>query len=465
VKIPFNLPWSLPCKVTVTQVIGSAETEGVHHMASKWSLDLLNRACAAVEEEKSRALAVHDPKLVLEEFLQKVMDEPSEEDAVHDAYRVYYGIACIAMLADSAASSHALVPKLERIIKSLLLRNKVKPRKSQLGHVYRQVAEILGYYYCQKGDLDTAIWEVSIGHTLAQGSSQKPGEISQFTYAHLALNNGSAMLACALFRQLREATKSKFWYQVALAGEIKSLRLAGQHGFIPALLQELNSLTIHPRVLEHVQWENFINNVPDNIDAWIAAQDDSSIRPSLAVRLALWLYAQPNPSSHLDTIKKLRKHRGFFKKLVLDQKTKVAIRAWEVIDTLYDVSIPFEVRLRHASTVMEMNSKMYIDARSLTLVALHRWVMRNSQSHLSLLVEEEYRSLSLRLSHGMHTDVLNLMESGNKGRRILQDIFPLDYTAGLPTPSVSRSVGLQAELVLMDDEIKTETEFSLSWGA
>jgi hypothetical protein len=435
-------------------------------MASKWSLDLLNKACAAVEDEKAQALAERDPKLVLEEFLQKVMDEPEAEDPVHDAYRVYYGIACIAMLADSAASSHALVPKLERIIKSLLLRNKVKPRKSQLGHVYRQVAEILGYYYCQKGDLDTAIWEVSIGHTLAQGSSQKAGEISQFTYAHLALNNGSAMLAGSLFRQLKEGTGSRFWYQVALVGEIKSLRLAGQHTYIPELLSDLNSLPGHARVKEHTLWENLMQDMPENLDAWIAAQDEDTMRPSLAVRLALWLYAQQNPTAHLDTIKRLRKYRSFFKKIVLDQKTKVAIRAWEVIDTLYDSSIPFEVRLRHASSVMEMIGKMYIDARCMTLVALHRWVMRNSQSHLSLLVEEEYRSLSLRLSQGMSSDVLNLMDNAAKGRRILQDLFPASYGASAPAPSISRSVGLHTELMHADDERQLESpQFSLSWGA
>ncbi len=435
-------------------------------MASKWSLDLLNKACMAVEDEKAQALAERDPKLVLEEFLQKVMDEPETEDPVHDAYRVYYGIACIAMLADSAATSHALVPKLERIIKSLLLRNKVKPRKSQLGHVYRQVAEILGYYYCQKGDLDTAIWEVSIGHTLAQGSSQKPAEISQFTYAHLALNNGSAMLACSLFRQLKEGTGSKFWYQVALVGEIKSLRLAGHRALIPDLLKDLNSLPAHARVKEHTLWENLMHSLPHNLDTWITEQDEDTMRPSLAVRLALWLYAQPNPAQHLDTIKKLRKHRGFFKKLVMDQKTKVAIRAWEVLDTLYDSSIPFEVRLRHASSLMEMIGKMYIDARSMTLVALHRWVMRNSQSHLSLLVEEEYRSFSLRLSQGMNSDVLGLMDQSTKGRRILQDIFPASYGVGIPAPSVSRSVGLHTELLGADDERQVETpQFSLSWGA
>ncbi|MDQ3233021.1 MAG: hypothetical protein M3Q07_14480 [Pseudobdellovibrionaceae bacterium] len=434
-------------------------------MAIKWSLDLLNKACTAVEEEKSRAMAAQDPKLVLEEFLRKVWDEPREEDPVHDAYRVYYGIACIAMLADSPASSHALVPKLERIIKGLLLRNKVKPRKSQLGHVYRQVAEILGYYYCQKGDLDTAIWEVSIGHTLAQGSSQKPGEISQFTYAHLALNSGSAMLSCSLFRQLKEGTNSKFWYQVALVGEIKSLRLASQRLPIPALLAELNAQLIHPRVKEHVEWENFINEPPADPDTWIRNLDEDSMRPSLAVRLALWLYAQANPSAHLDTIKKLRKHRSFFKKLVLDQKTKTAIRAWEVIDTLYDISIPFEVRLRHASSVMEMIGNMYIDARCMTLVALHRWVMRNGQTHLSVMVEEEYRSISLRLSQGMHSDVLNLLENASKGRRMMQDMFPVAYTVDAPTPSVSRSVGLQAELALTDEVIERDPQIGLSWGA
>ncbi|HYX35946.1 MAG TPA: hypothetical protein VE954_22830 [Oligoflexus sp.] len=434
-------------------------------MASKWSLDLLNKACTAVEEEKSRALAEQDPKLVLEEFLQKVMDEPREEDPVHDAYRIYYGIACIAMLADSSASSQTIVPKLERIIKSLLLRNKVKPRKSQLGHVYRQVAEVLGYYYCQKGDLDAAMWEVSIGHTLAQGSSQKPGEISQFTYAHLALNNGSAMLSCSLFRQIKEGTQSKFWYQAALVGEIKSLRLAGHRATIPVLLKELNTLELNERVKEHALWENMMHDMPEDLDAWILAQDEDNMRPSLAVRLALWLYAQSNPTAHLDTIKKLRKHRSFFKRLVLDQKTKVAVRAWEMIDSLYDSSVPFEVRLRQASTVMEMISKMYIDARCMTLVALHRWVMRNSQSHLSLLVEEEYRSLSLRLSQGMQSDVLNLMENVAKGRRILQDIFPLVYTLSAPSPSINRTVGLQAELVQAGDEIHVNDLFNLSLGA
>ncbi|WP_141734666.1 hypothetical protein [Oligoflexus tunisiensis] len=431
-------------------------------MASKWSLELLNRACASVEEEKARAMAELEPKLVLEEFLQKVMDEPSVEDPVHDAYRVYYGIACIAILADSAASSQTLVPKLERIIKSLLLRNKVKPRKSQLGHVYRQVAEILGYYHCQKGDLDAAIWEVSIGHTLAQGSSQKPGEISQFTYAHLALNNGSAMLACSLFRQLREGTASRFWYQVGLVGEIKSLRLAGQKTLIPEMMQQLQGLKFHARVQEHAQWEQLMYSMPDDLDVWVAAQDEENLHPSLVVRLALWLYAQPNPASHLDTIKKLRKYRSAFKKLGLDQKTKVAIRVWETIDTLYDSSIPFEVRLRHASSVMETIGKLCIDSRSMTLVALHRWVMRNSQSHLSLLVEEEYRSLSLRLSHGMHTDVLNLMDNVSKGRRILQDIFPPSLE-GIHT--MSRAMGLPADHRKADDEWLIEPEMSLRWGA
>jgi hypothetical protein len=434
-------------------------------MASKWSLDLLNKACLAVEDEKAQALSERDPKLVLEEFLQKVMDEPAAEDPVHDAYRVYYGIACIAMLADSAASSHAMVPKLERIIKSLLLRNKVKPRKSQLGHVYRQVAEILGYYYCQKGDLDAAIWEVSIGHTLAQGSSQKAGEISQFTYAFLAMNNGSAMLACSLFRQLKEGTSSRFWYQVALVGEIKALRLAGQKAQIPELLQELNRMPVHARMREHILWENFMQSMPVDLDAWIEKQDESSLQPSLAVRLALWLYAQSNPMAHGDTIKRLRKYRSFFKKLALDQKTKVALRAWEVIDTLYDSTIPFEVRLRQASSVMEMASKMYIDARCMTLLALHRWVMRNSQSHLSLLVEEEYRSLSLRLSQGTNSDVMNLMDQAGKGRRILQDIFPASYGEVFPAPSISTSVGLHNELVRADEESPQEHPFSLSWGA
>jgi hypothetical protein len=169
--------------------------------------------------------------------------------------------------------------------------------------------------------------------------------------------------------------------------------------------------------------------------------------------------------AHGDTIKRLRKYRSFFKKLALDQKTKVALRAWEVIDTLYDSTIPFEVRLRQASSVMEMASKMYIDARCMTLLALHRWVMRNSQSHLSLLVEEEYRSLSLRLSQGTNSDVMNLMDQAGKGRRILQDIFPASYGEVFPAPSISTSVGLHNELVRADEESPQEHPFSLSWGA
>jgi hypothetical protein len=89
-------------------------------------------------------------------------------------------------------------------------------------------------------------------------------------------------------------------------------------------------------------------------------------------------------------------------------------------------------------------------------------VMRNSQSHLSLLVEEEYRSLSLRLSQGLYTDVLNLMDSAGKGRRILQDIFPTSLD-GVHT--MSRALEAKARKPRRDGEWRIESELSLRWGA
>lgn len=409
-------------------------------MASKWSLDLLSEACAKVEEEKNRALAEKDPKVVLDEFLRRVVIEPEDSDPVGDAHRVYYGLASIALLVATSASSHAAVHKLERIIKSLFLRNKVKPRRSQLGHIYLQLAEAMGNYYSQKGDLDTAIWEVSIGHTLAQGSSQKPGEISQYTYAHLALNNGSAMLAVSLFRQLREGTSSRIWYEMGLLGEIKSLRLSGQREAASELLQGLARDDAQTQLQEHIQWERFMDDVPVDTDAWLTEQSEIRLSPAATAQLALWLYAQANPYAHLDSIKKLRRHRGSFKKAALDQNSKAAIRAWETLDSLYDSSTPFEVRLRQAGSVMEMTSRVFIEARCLTLIALYRWTARNSQSHLSLLLDDSYRSLSLRLSQGMSHDVLSLMENAARGRSIEHYAFPVpsqETPTRLPTRQVS----------------------------
>lgn len=73
-------------------------------------------------------------------------------------------------------------------------------------------------------------------------------------------------------------------------------------------------------------------------------------------------------------------------------------------EVIRDVRIPYELRLKQATTVMELANRMDIDARILCLQALRNWVHRNKQQHLALMIEEKCNLLNRRLSQGMLMD-------------------------------------------------------------
>ncbi len=384
-------------------------------MKLKWSHELLQRISLEVRREVMEHLQSADSKSVLEFCLQKVLAEEADETPLRDAYRVYYAVASIVLLAQHPSQAVHTVPKLERIVKTLLLRNKVKPRKSLLAHVYAHVAQAVSYFHSQQGALQTALWESAVGFTQSQSGIGDNLDEQRFHYALLLFEKGSALAAADIFQQLCETSTRRGIRWQALLSRIRALRLAGHHKESEKILQDVLSHNSQTYLCEFLEWEFTMQKLrldgPEALVEWIRSVNPSSENISMLIKHQLWMRAHRCPSYSTRYIRSTSLKRHALKTGMIDQRQKAALKALEIFESLEDAEISFDIRLGLAAQIVEQNEKLDIETRLLALAALLRWLTRANQKHLALSVLEDYGSLNLRLTQGHSNDTFGLIET------------------------------------------------------
>ncbi len=394
-------------------------------MKIRWSVELLHRVAMEVKREVQLHLRAQDSKLVLEYCLQKVLEEEIEESPLHDAYKVYYAVASIALLAQYPSQAIHTVPKLEKMIKTLLLRNKVKPRKSLLAHVYAHVAQAISYFHSQQGQLQSALWESAIGFTMSQSGSDVLLDEQHFHYAQLLLEKGSAVSAAEIFKRLLETSERRSIRMHSALQRMRALRLGGfVEGPDPLLHlpEDLDSSFLG----EHLEWERALARVPlegpSVMVDWIRHTSPSGENLHLIIRHHLWIRAHRSTSLGAKSFRSSSLKRHALKMGIVDQRQKTALKVLELFEYLEDTEVSFDVRLTHAAQILELTEKLDIETRVLALAALLRWLMRSNQKHLALTVLEEYQALGLRLSQGRQADAFHFLEGEISASRFLDEM-------------------------------------------
>jgi hypothetical protein len=378
-------------------------------MQGKWTRAMVDEAAFAVKDEIIQRVRTEDHKQVLDDCLMQLSDMASHRSPEQDAKRVYYGIASIVLVATRPTQADQLVPKLDKLVKSILLAYKVKPRTSKLSHMYQHLALAKAYHYCSRGDISKAILESSIGFALSRNSVRLVIPLMNLAHANIVLQKGCAQQAADIFAEVRKRPEWGFEAQLGFIAEIRSLRLSEQYEAAHQLLSDYQEKTLLEGLQLFIDWERVIlkarvEGVP--ILEKFAAEG-SLLDKGIYALNKLWFFSKILPMK--DPGIKASHLRAVYQRMIIkDLRFRYGTEIIEAFEAIYDTDIPFENRLSMAQEAMEGLDKVDIETRLMALATLTRWFERNDQMHMAFVAAEDYRSLSLRLSQGKNPNLLGV---------------------------------------------------------
>jgi hypothetical protein len=368
---------------------------------------MVEEAGFAVKDEVIQMVRTQDHKQVLDYCLMHLSDMGHDRDPERDARRVYYGIASIVLVATRPTQADQLVPKLDKLVKSILLAYKVKPRISKLSHMYQHLALAKAYHYCSRGEISKAILESSIGFALSRNSARLVIPLMNLAHANIVLQKGCAQQAAEIFAEVRKRPEWGFEAQLGFIAELRSLRLSEQYEEACQLLKEHEDKTLFEGLRLFIDWETAILKARvEGIQVLETfAAEGSLLDKGIYALNKLWFFSKIVPmkdpgirASHLRSV--------YQRMIIKDLRFRYGTEIIESFEAIYDVDIPFENRLAMAQDVMGGLDKVDIETRLMALATLSRWFERNDQKHMAFVAAEDYRSLSLRLSQGKNPNLL-----------------------------------------------------------
>jgi hypothetical protein len=378
-------------------------------MQGKWTRAMLEEAGFAVKDEVIQMVRTEDTRQVLEYCLMKLSDIGSDRDAERDARRVYYGIASIVLVATRPTQADQLVPKLDKLIKSILLAYKVKPRTSKLSHMYQHLALAKAYHYCSRGEISKAILESSIGFALSRNSMRLVIPLMNLAHANIVLQKGCAQQAAGIFAEVRKRPEWGFEAQLGFIAELRCLRLSEQYEEAQRLLAEYQDRPLIDGLQSFIDWERTIlkARVAGSQVLESFAAEGCLLDKGIYALNKLWFFHRIVPmkdpgirASHLRTV--------YQRMIIKDLRFRYGTEIIEAFEAIYDAAIPFEKRLAIAQETMEGLDKVDIETRLMALATLTSWFARNDQKSMAFVAAEDYRSLSLRLSQGRNPNLLGI---------------------------------------------------------
>ncbi len=378
-------------------------------MQGKWTRAMIEEAGFAVKDEVIHMMRTEEQKLVLDHCLMKLSDMGNDRDPERDARRVYYGIAGIVLVSSRPTQADQLVPKLDKLVRSILLAYKVKPRTSKLSHVYQHLALAKAYHYCSRGDISKAILESSIGFALSRNTVRLVIPLMNLAHANIVLQKGCAQQAAGIFAEVRKRPEWGFEAQLGYIAELRSLRLSEQYDEAHALLKSYEDKAMIDGLQLFIDWERIILQARTQGIQVLEqfAAEGSLLDKGIYALNKLWFFSRIVPmkdpgikASHLRTV--------YQRMIIKDLRFRYGTEIIEAFESIYDAGIPFENRLAMAQEAMEGLDRVDIETRLMALATLTRWFERNDQKHMAFVAAEDYRSLSLRLSQGKNPNLLGV---------------------------------------------------------
>ena len=284
---------------------------------------------------------------------------------------------------------------------------KINPRFS-IWEVHLALSQI----FRSDGEHFAASWEQQLSYQVSKRNPLGGEAYQALARAIRAFTLGQVDRAYQDYKTVKSIKCSTKMNEQALIGEIRCLRLKKDYESIGSLIDSYFEENISTRLALELEWELYC----------ITASNEGDIEPMIRsvqkkgthfqgvyiLEAYLWALA----SSQRQWLARLPKLSTITRRKDLGVKDiPFFYKAVKCLLECQDSTVPFIIRIKSLGVIVKSTQDFVaIDRQMLFYVAAARWLAKSHSQTLAATVLGEYEGLSLKVSSGIHNDVLGLAD-------------------------------------------------------
>lgn len=390
----------------------------------RWQTRRFDAERAAIRDELS-TIAASDSgtQQALSHAIQQVEILSADDGPVAQMRRLIYVIGGLTLHAQFGGLRPQQLGRLFNLAYAILKTENIHSGTSRLAFLHGELHDLKARLHAGDGQHWLAAWEQQLASYAAGNEAPDDPGYQLVMSAERALRLGHGALAMRACESV-EALGDK-WLASARLLRLRLLRLSGNAVGAEALALDSRTLPWSESQLRELAWEAACRTVACEHDlesmTRLAATGASHHAPRFVLEHQLWARAFPlrRWEEKLANVAYLQRKKGF-----KGQSAPRLIEAAAVLESLYDYTIPVEVRLDKLGPLLNRATELpSTEATLLVWAAAARWLARGHFFPMAALVLGQYHVLSLMLSSGTNGDALG----------IAADLLARDWYTGLVT--------------------------------
>lgn len=309
-----------------------------------------------------------------------------------------------------AGLSNTQVERLVDLGYALLQFQGVKPSKSQISFLFGELHLVRAQIYRNGGQHWRAAWEQQMGQHLSRNAPPGGEDFQHLSLALRALRLGYLKVAERELDQI-DAVLSPTAMEQVIVARLRVLRFSQKWAELEAYRSLIDWTPLSPQAKREIEWERMCAECYTTGDLSAVAsavrRKGSHYLATYATEAKLWAL------SHTKTefVSRMPKMSTIARVDALKpQRLGFLFKAALALEDAYNTNIPLIARLKTIGDMIACVSQVTtIDKELLLWTSTARWLARSKSFTLAKLALMEYASLSLRMTDGRNSDVLNLV--------------------------------------------------------
>lgn len=348
---------------------------------------------------------------------ERIMHRGSFEGDFKDLRSFFYILHLIELQCAHQKLRDSQVKKIIYFAKLILQRNKVKPAKSRLSHLHRELHTSIALYHSTKGENLNAAWQLGMADFLSKGSGKGEADFdSLMVSAQTLYDQGFRQSAWELLRDVDLSQKDSKTQIKVRSFQIWHFFYLGDYKTAAKLVSSASRRFPKgsPEYLE-IEWlgmlgKTFISRDPKPLVQAAKKKKGGHHTPKNMVTSFLWAYALSSKSAlkNLPSSEVIRK--SFPQQCKASRPYGATLKCLRLLEKVYTTDVDITEKLAEVGKILPYMARIRdMDHRLLFLAALVRWLHRSKQLSFTLTLLQEYHLQCLRLTQGRQRDVFGVL--------------------------------------------------------